>query len=177
MIIEKLPSAKQSVSHWKKSFRACKGHQDLLPMQKRLVNIHPIRFVFFFFFVLNQEARGEVKTVTFNEYVEALIQVSPLSFVETHFYSWSQSSIVMTLHTYVSFVKLRKMVIKLQLWARVPYMLKEAFILANDWQLIMKNPASFFPPSPAWRWSTHTFCFCAHYCYGSIVNEFRINLL
>lgn len=98
VIIEKLPRAKQSGNRWKKSSRAWKV--------RRLVNIHPILLSFYFLF--NQEARGDGKIVTFNEYVKALIQVSPLSFVETHFYSWSQSSVVMTLHTYVSFVKLQE---------------------------------------------------------------------
>lgn len=105
VIIEKLPRAKQSGNRWKKVPEGAKGHKDFLPVQRQLVNIHPILLSFYFLF--NQEARGDGKIVTFNEYVKALIQVSPLSFVETHFYSWSQSSAVMTLHTYVSFVKLR----------------------------------------------------------------------
>lgn len=45
------------------------------------------------------------KYVTFNEYVRVLAQLFQLTVVETHFYSWSQFSIVMTLHIYVSFVR------------------------------------------------------------------------
>lgn len=105
VVIEKLPKAKQSGSRWKNPGR----HERSLrfsPLQRRLVNIHPILLSFYSLF--NQGARRDGKIATFNEYVRALIQLSPLSFVETHFYSWSQSSVVMTLHTYVSFVKLQQ---------------------------------------------------------------------
>lgn len=37
--------------------------------------------------LFNREDRGDGKIVTFNDYVRVLIQLSPLSFVETHFYS------------------------------------------------------------------------------------------
>ncbi len=79
MIIEKLPRAKK-VEVGEKITEGMKGHDDFLPVQRRLVNIHPILLSFYSSF--NQEARG-----TFNEYVRALIQLSSLSFVETHFYS------------------------------------------------------------------------------------------
>lgn len=62
-----------------------KGHKDFLPVQTRLVNIHVILWSFHSLF--KQGARGDRKIVTFNEYVKVLIQLSPLSLVETHFYS------------------------------------------------------------------------------------------
>lgn len=68
-----------------KILEGVKGHEDFLPVQRRLVNIHPLLLSLYSLF--NQEARGDEKIVTFNEYVRALIQLSPLSFVETHFYS------------------------------------------------------------------------------------------
>lgn len=73
--------------------RGVKRSQTFSPsLQAALVNIHPVLLSFYYdYFLFEQEAGGdtakEKKTVHFNECVKALIQLSPLPFVETHFYS------------------------------------------------------------------------------------------
>lgn len=52
---------------------------------------------------------------------------------------------------------------------------KEAFTYLTDNWVKKKGNTSCFR-LPTWWWYIHTFCFCEHYCYVPIVNEFRFKL-
>lgn len=116
-----------------------------------------------------RRAEQTKKYFIFNECVRVLTWLFPLPFEETHFYSWSQSSLFMTLHTCVFCQNLKKKLIKLQLWLSTVC----TFILTSDWQLSTTKGNIFFFPLPKWRCYTHTSFFCENYRCVSTVNEFK----